>query len=91
MIDTVRANSKHLSNLLLLEFAYCILLFTSKTFFLEDLTVVKIAYLLLILPVPIVFNIFCYLNFKRKTEFEKANNFLIVGILLIMLTTTFLL
>jgi cytochrome bd-type quinol oxidase subunit 2 len=86
-----KANSKHLTKLLIAEFAYCFLLFLIFTFAKKNASIsvkvyLAITFLFLLVVIPFVFNAINYFRKRKTGEHGKASNYIITQIILVMLT-----
>ncbi len=88
-----KTNSKHMTKLLIVEFGYCFLIFfihtLGKTNYFMNSKYIFIYFGLLVI-LPLIFNTIKYFHHRRKLEFQKASNYLITQIILIMLAGYFL-
>jgi hypothetical protein len=89
-INKIRVKSRNLSKIIIVEFAYCALLyFVYKVYIIQsDLT--SWIYLGLLIVLPLVFNLYLYLKNKKNSDWLEANNLIIVQILILMFSFKFL-
>lgn len=96
----LKSDSKHLDNVLFLEFSYCVAIFICFTFlpFLNQKTtdwgkafIEMLVYCALLFPIPFCFNIIKIIKAKRNNDFQKLNNYIIADMLIVVFVTSFIL
>ena len=96
----LKSDSKHLDNVLFLEFSYCVAIFLCFIFlpFLNQKTtdwgkafIEILAYYALFFLIPFCFNIIKIFQAKRNNDFQKLNNYLIAEMLIVDFVTSFIL
>ena len=65
-IDKIREKSKKLAKLIIAEFAYCSILYFIYKCFLKQANTTDLIYLLLLVLLPLAFNIYLYFRSKKK-------------------------
>ncbi len=89
-INKIRVKSRNLTKIIIVEFAYCALLyFVYKVYILQS-SITHSIYIGLLIVLPLVFNLYLYLENKKKSIWLEANNLIIVQILILMFSIKFL-
>ncbi len=89
-IEKVRKQSKNLTKIIIIEFAYCSILYFIFKAFVKQSNLINCIYLGMLLILPLVFNIYLYLKSKKNTSLLEKNNLIIVQILIFMFSFKFL-
>jgi hypothetical protein len=89
-LDKIKTKSKSFSKIIILEFAYCSLTYCLYKIFPFKGHILYWIYIFILVAIPVTFNTYLYLNYKKKADFLQANNILIIQILLLIFTFKFL-
>ena len=89
-LDKIRSKSKNFTKIIILEFAYCSIIYSFYKILSVQENIIYWVYLFLILALPFVLNIYLYLNHKKNTDFVQSSNIIIIQILLFIFSFKFL-
>lgn len=89
-IDKIRTYSKNFTKIIVLEFFYCSILFFLKKIFIIQSVLTNRIYIILLIIIPIIFNVFLYLRNKKKERLIETNYVIIIQILVLYYSFKFL-
>lgn len=90
-LDNLRAKSRQFTKIIILEFAYCSLLYFVFKVFLPQSGWIRLLYLILLILPPFIYNIACYMKNKRNSDGYLANNAVMIQVLVVIFILRFLL
>lgn len=95
-VTALYSNARHLTEVIVAEFAYCILVFFCFLLIAENTIaayqeLIFIIYAILLFVVPFGFNLFQIFKFRKQLEYGKSSNYSITAILLVNFMLMYLL
>jgi hypothetical protein len=89
-LGKIKTKQKSFSKIIILEFAYCSFVYCLYKIFPFKGDILFWLYIFILIAIPVTFNAYLYLNYKKKADFVQANHILIIQILLLIFTFKFL-
>jgi|GEM_PF-5260983 len=95
-LQAIKSNSKHFTKVIVLEFTYCILVFSCFLFIKGNIikdyqNLIPLVYLIFLFVIPLAFNLYQIFKFRKQLEYGKSSNYSITAILMMWMMLTFLL
>lgn len=88
-ILNLKANSKKFTKIIVLEIAYCsILFFVFKVFLIQN-PLINWIFLTLLLTIPAACNVNLYIRYLNKNNTSAANNVVVIQLLILLFTCKF--
>ena len=89
-MEDIRLKSRNLTKILIVEFAYCSILYFAYNVFIIKSKATAFIYVALLIILPFILNIYIYLRSKKKSNVIDANYAIIVQILVLIFSVKFL-
>lgn len=86
----IKTKFKNFTKIIVLEIAYCSILYLVYNVLLLHTNIINLVYLTLLFAFPFFLNIYLFISYKRKADTIQTNNIVIIQILVLFFCLKFL-